>query len=102
MSKRAEQAALREYPPSYSEANRNAKRIQSYKVDTHEPIRQIYIKGYSQAEKDVALTWIDIRTIHSIFIGVCLNYENDGIDFYSQEFYEEVLRRFNEQKNKNG
>ena len=52
MSKRAEQAALKEYPPSYSEANRNAKRIQSYKVDTHKPIRQIYIKGYQQAEKD--------------------------------------------------
>lgn len=52
MSKRAEEVALREYPPSYSEVNRNAKRIQSYKVDTHKPIRQIYIKGYEQAEKD--------------------------------------------------
>ena len=51
--KRAEQAALREYPPSYSKVNRNAKRIQSYKVDTHKPIRQIYIKGYEQAEKDL-------------------------------------------------
>lgn len=52
MSKRAEEAALKEYPSSYSEVNRNAKRIQSYKVDTHKPIRQIYIKGYEQAEKD--------------------------------------------------
>ena len=60
MSKRAEQAALREYPPSYSEVNRNAKRIQSYKVDTHKPIRQIYIKGYEQAERDI-LSLIESR-----------------------------------------
>ena len=60
MSKRAEQAALREYPPSYREVNRNAKRIQSYKVDTHKPIRQIYIKGYEQAERDI-LSLIESR-----------------------------------------
>jgi len=62
MSKRAEEAALKEYPSSYSEVNRNAKRIQSYKVDTHKPIRQIYIKGYEQAEKDTierAIKWLD-------------------------------------------
>lgn len=59
MSKRAEQAALREYPPSYSEVKRNAKRIQSYKVDTHKPIRQIYIKGYEQAAKDILDTVSD-------------------------------------------
>lgn len=61
MSKRAEQAALKEYPPSYSKVNRNAKRIQSYKVDTHKPIRQIYIKGYEQAEKDTierVVSWL--------------------------------------------
>ena len=61
MSKRAEERALKEYPPSYSEVNRNARRIQSYKVDTHKPIRQIYIKAYEQAEKDTtdrAAKWI--------------------------------------------
>lgn len=59
MSARAEQAALRAYPPSYSKWNRNAKRIQSFKVDTHRPLRRIYIKGYEQAEKD--LGWHSVK-----------------------------------------
>lgn len=88
MSKRAEEAALREYPPSYSEANRNAKRIQSYKVDTHKPTRQIYIKGYEQAEKDI---WDRIekylKTRHHMdyaTVGWILN----NLEYYKQKIME--------------
>ena len=53
MSK-AEERAFEAYPPKYVEHERHSKRVQSEKVDTHQPMRAIYIKGYHQAEKDVA------------------------------------------------
>lgn len=53
MSKRAEQAALETYPPTHSEGKRHAKRVQSESVDTHQPVRTIFQKGYEQAEKDI-------------------------------------------------
>lgn len=53
MSKRAEEAALKAYPPTYTTVKRYAKRIQSELVDTHKPVRAIFQQGYEQAEKDV-------------------------------------------------
>lgn len=57
-----------------------------------------FILGYEQAEKDLALTWEDIRTIIQILT------KGDWYDFeisdklWSKEFYEEVLRRYKKQK----
>lgn len=57
-----------------------------------------YKAGYEQAEKDLALTWEDIKTIEQIIA------TSDWYDFeisdklWSQEFYEEVLKRFREAK----
>lgn len=51
---KAEQRAFEAYPPKYAKQERHPKRVQSEKVDTHQPMRAIYIKGYQQAEKDVA------------------------------------------------
>lgn len=51
MSKRAEEAALKAYPPTYSEGNRYPKRVQSPLVDTHQPLRTIFLRAYEQAEK---------------------------------------------------
>ena len=53
MSK-AEQRAFEAYPPKYVEQERHSKMVQSEKVDTHQPMRAIFLKGYRQAEKDVA------------------------------------------------
>ncbi len=93
MSK-AEEAALKAYPPKFTSGKRYAKRVQSEKVDTHAPIRKIYLKGYEQAEKDFALTWKDIMVICEHYVDV--NYE---YDYHSiQEKYEEILRRFKEAK----
>ena len=50
---RAEERALEAYPPTFTSGKRYAKRVQSEKVDTHAPIRSIFIKGYKQAEKDM-------------------------------------------------
>lgn len=57
-----------------------------------------YNAGYKQAEKDLALTWEDIKTIEQIIA------TSDWYDFeingklWSEEFYEEVLKRFKEAK----
>lgn len=49
---RAEEAALKAYPPTYTTVKRHAKRVQSELVDTHKPVRAIFQQGYEQAEKD--------------------------------------------------
>ena len=65
--------------------------------------RKFYVSGYEQAEKDLMLTWEDIRTI-----GILLDDEFRKKSLLSaqgkitslEHTYKETLRRFNEQKNK--
>ncbi len=52
-----------------------------------------FIEGYQQAEKDLALTWEDIRKIDSL----CCKVEAT-CDFEEKEHYQEVLKRFKAQK----
>lgn len=52
MSKRALNAGLKAYPPTYTTVKRHAKRVQGELVDTHKPVRTIFQQGYEQAEKD--------------------------------------------------
>jgi len=86
MSKRAEQKALEAYP-----AERGHLHDRPFQRDG-------FVKGYEQAEKDLALTWEDIKTIEQIIA------TSDWYDFeingklWSKEFYEEVLNRFNKSK----
>lgn len=75
MSKRAEQAALRAYP--YETGVKGLICEQS---------RGIFIKGYEQAEKDLALTLEDVAYIVDTFYFV---------EGSTKEKCEEVLRRFN-------
>ena len=51
-------------------------------------IRSIYAKGYRKAEKDLELTWKDIKTIDRL-LNQCVDYSNP---------YQEVLKRFKAQK----
>lgn len=53
MSKRAEEVALKAYPPTYTTVKRHAKKVQSELVDTHKPVRTVFQQGYEQAEKDI-------------------------------------------------
>lgn len=59
-----------------------------------EKVKVAYLQGYEQAEKDLALTWEDIKTIVQILA------DSDWYDFelngklWSKEFYEEVLKRY--------
>ena len=56
--KAAEERALKAYPPKYVEQKRRAKKVQSKKVDMHQPMRTNYIEGYHQAEKDLDISWV--------------------------------------------
>lgn len=97
---RAEEAANKAYPPKrtilglYSTGGLMAK-------DFSEEKRLGFIEGYEQAERDLALTWQDIRTINRIISEL----EDEGsynlhFDILEKQFYEEVLKRFNNHKTK--
>jgi len=101
MSKRAEIAALKAFPPKFTSPKRYAKRVQSEKVDTHATIRRFYQEVYEQAEKDLALTWEDMKQIHHIAEHLKEYLDTDIIVPFGanqEAFYTEVLRRFNEMK----
>lgn len=53
-------------------------------VDKNTYKRQYFIEGYHQAEKDLKLTWEDIKTIDKL-LNQCVDYSNP---------YQEVLKRF--------
>lgn len=94
---RAEEAALKAYPPTYTTVERHAKRVQSELVDTHKPVRAIFQQGYEQAEKDLALTWQDIRRIVKIADDLLddpkarVAFQNHNEEYY----YKKVLDEYN-------
>ena len=52
------------YPPTYTTVKRHAKRVQSERTDTHQPVRAIFQQGYEQAEKDTierAVEWLKVH-----------------------------------------
>lgn len=57
-----------------------------YYADSH--LREGFIEGYHQAEKDLELTIEDIKTIDKL-LNQCVDYSNP---------YQEVLKRFKAQK----
>ena len=86
MSKRAEEAAWQLYPDYPTMDGRYVSQRKQ---------RELVMKGYEQAEKDLALTWEDVKGIEEIINSV--RYENpNGIG--AKLLGEEVLRRFNERR----
>lgn len=65
-----------------------------YIGDANEEKRIGFIEGYHQAEKDLELTWKDIEAIDQIFTDVF----KDGFDITTDDYYQEVLNRFNKLK----
>ena len=59
--------------------------------DSNSKFREAYINGYHQAEKDLELTWEDIKTIDKL-LNQCVDYSNP---------YQEVLKRFKDYKERN-
>ena len=85
---RAKEEALKAYPPQSIASN----------YDTINR-RDAFEYGYLKAEKDLELTWDDIHAIAIIedrlIHELCLN---DQTLPHTQEFYEEVLKRFKTKK----
>lgn len=59
---------------------------------TANEVRDAFIEGYRQAEKDNELTWEDIKVIEEL-----LGFDN--IIESPKEYYQEVLKRFKERSN---
>lgn len=63
--------------------------------DNNKPYRIGFIEGYSQAERDLELTWKDIEKVCLIAKEV-----HQFRGFWSESVYQEVLKRFKERKEK--
>ena len=63
-----------------------------------EKVKVAYLQGYEQAEKDLALTWEDMRKIIRIDLEMIDDPEAHPEWMEEQPFYEEMLRRFKEIK----
>lgn len=59
-----------------------------------------FLKGYHQAEKDLELTWEDMRELYIIFAEVDTEIELCKADITAETlgYYQEVLKRFKERK----
>ena len=89
-AEKAEQRALEAYPVLFSERR-------GYD-NTFKDRRESYIKGYHQAEKDLELTWEDIKEIYFLFKTV--KNEWYGHEFSDYGICREVLKRFKAKKGK--
>ena len=96
MSK-AEERALEVYPIR-EDFYRNDGIARSQTLDLNMEKRYYFQQGYQQAEKDLALTWEDMRKIIRIDEEMMDDPEAHPEWMEEQPFYEEVLRRFNERK----
>lgn len=93
MSKRSEELALHMYPVFMWYDNNLY-----CNVDANLEQRVAYRQGYEQAEQDLKLTWEDVKTIFKI----ADNYENElnKPKYLTQDYCQEILNRFNEQRKK--
>ena len=91
MSKRAEEAALKAYP-THKGASKQWIKLHLSGGDC-----AVFIKGYEQAEKDLALTWEDIRRIVKIADDLLddpkarVAFQNHDEEYY----YKKVLDEYN-------
>lgn len=105
MSKRAEKMALTAHPDKvfrYKKIGDADGVMTGESVDSQQYIRDYFIEGYEQAEKDFALTWEDVAKIITIYEagidnGDYLRYNEAK---WMKEYSQDILRKFNEQRNK--
>ena len=93
---KTEEKAMEKYPPRSILVV--PARGGGYYADSH--LREGFIEGYNQAEKDLKLTWEDIKQICDIaFEEACRLQRNmKGSLIYKEQHYQEVLKRFKERK----
>lgn len=94
-------------PSGVSKAEERASKLYPYESGVKglicENSRQLFIQGYEYAEKDLALTWRDIKDIVSIADDLNPSHGHDIehllSEFQTEEgFYKEVLKRFNKKR----
>ena len=92
---RAEEAALRAYPNEMVTTCARGNKFRAGPL-----LRRGFQEGYEQAEKDLGLTWKDIRKISRILDMIVDDDIKGKIpeEWGDEEYYEEVLRRFNKAK----
>lgn len=101
MSKRAEERALEIFPvkkvPYYGLAC-NAYSERDANLDN----RTLFCMGYEQAEKDLALAWEDMVLLRTLFDATDANQAMGALTVQpmTREYYEYLLRSFNEQRQK--
>lgn len=67
--------------------------------------REIFVQGYQQAEKDLKLSWEDVKLIRETMDEVWDNYLEGKLKedmFGDKEYYGEILRRYNAKKESDG
>lgn len=70
-------------------------------IDFNTYPRCLFQEGYEQAEKDLELTWEDIKKISRV-LDIMIDDDIKGEipeEWSDEEYYKEVLRRFNKAKN---
>ena len=94
MSK-AEERALEKYPQKIEWVGWDGAPF-----DVNSESRVAYKQGYHQAEKDLELTWADMRELYIIFAEVDTEIELCKTDIQAGTlgYYKEVLKRFKESK----
>ena len=88
---KAAKKALEKFPILFSE------RMGYDKTNLQQERRNAYEKGYQQAEKDLELTWENMRELYIIFAEVDTEIELCKANDIKAEiigYYEEVLKRF--------
>jgi hypothetical protein len=93
---RAEEAALTAYPVKVEWVGNQY----GGPEDINKLSRKKYQEGYSQAEEDLALGWGDMEKIYEIICEIDAELESLPYGLGYQEYWGEVLRRFNETREK--
>lgn len=95
--KKAEERAVEEYPEKFVMYGSYYGNGSEIKIDANAQYRNVYLQGFQQAEKDLALTWEDMRELHIIFTEIDVNIELQRTTVKAETlgYYEEALRRFN-------
>ena len=81
-----------------TQADKNYKPSWIISEEYPEKVKVAYLQGYEQAEKDLALTWKDMRKIIRIDLEMMDDPEAHPEWMEEQPFYEEILKRFKEAK----
>lgn len=87
---RAEERALGKYPENIRWVGNQ---WNGAPFDINSESRVAYKQGYQQAEKDLALTWEDLKLLWQIRWEMPVTWEGT-----EEEWYKELLKRFNEKK----